>query len=142
MSEPPAGGRFPLALTPSQSVPRIRSSFLVHGTWLLPFLVMAAPIMLNMGRKWTRSIWDNGHGFFVPFLVTFLAYAALRREPVKDEEPSRWGYVILVPALLLIALDGVIKTQHLRAFGLLLCLPGLSLLLLGRRRTRAIRSRL
>ncbi len=100
---------------------------------------MAAPIVRNMWRQWTRSIWDNGHGLFVPLLVTFLAYVALRREAVKSEEPSRWGFAILLPALSLVAIDGVIKSEYLRAFALLLCLPGLSLLLLGSRRTRALR---
>jgi len=131
--------RSPLALSSSQPAPRVRSSFLVHGLWLVPFLVLAAPIVLSMWRKWTRSVWDNGHGLFVPFLVAFLAWAALRREPVRSEEPSRWGFAFLVPALLLVAIDAVMKTDNLRAFGLILTLPGLSLLLLGRRRTRAIR---
>jgi len=111
----------------------------VHGVWLLPFLVLAAPIVRSMWYKWTRSIWDNGHGLFVPVLSGFLAYIALRREPVKNEEPSAWGFVFLVPALLIIAIDGAIKTDYLRALGLVLSLPGLSLLLLGPHRTRALR---
>jgi exosortase len=105
----------------------------------VPFLVLAAPIVLSMWHKWTRSVWDNGHGLFVPFLVAFLGVAALRHEAVKCEEPSRWGFAILVPALALIAIDAVILTDYLRAFALVLCLPGLSLLLLGPRRTRALR---
>jgi exosortase len=120
-------------------VQRVRSSVLAHGLWLVPFLVLAAPIVLSMWRKWTRSVWDNGHGLFVPFLVVFLAWTALRREPVKSEEPSRWGFPILVASALLMAIDAVIKTDDLRAFALILSLPGLSLLLLGPRRTRALR---
>jgi exosortase len=92
-----------------------------------------------MWQKWTRSVWDNGHGLFVPFLVAFLAAAALRREPVESEEPSAWGFAFLVPALALIAIDAVILTDYLRAFALVLGLPGLALLLLGPRRTRALR---
>jgi len=76
--------RFPLALSSSQPAPRVRSSFLVHGLWLVPFLVLAAPIVLSMWRKWTRSVWDNGHGLFVPFLVAFLAMR-------KDGEIGAWG---------------------------------------------------
>lgn len=118
---------------------RVRSSALVHGVWVLPFLVLAAPIVLSMWHKWTRSIWDNGHGIFVPLLSGFLAYLALRRDPVKSEEPSAWGFAFLAPALLLIAIDGAIKTDYLRALGLILSLPGLSLLLLGPHRTRVLR---
>jgi exosortase len=99
----------------------------------------AAPVGYFLAVAWTRSIWENGHGLFTPFVVVALAYRALRNEPVKDEAPSLWGFLVLAPALFLVWVDSVVKTDFLRAFGLVLCLPGLSLLLLGRRRTRALR---
>ncbi|MEN8182664.1 MAG: exosortase/archaeosortase family protein [Myxococcota bacterium] len=106
--------------------------------WLATFLLLAAPTFVFLWDKWTRSIWHNGHGMFVPLLSGFLAYHALKRQPVKREEPSAWGFAFLLPALFFIAIDGAIKTELLAAFALILCLPGLSLLLLGPRRTRAL----
>jgi exosortase len=100
--------------------------------------LVAAPTLVFLFEKWTRSIWLNGHGLFVPLLVAFLGYYALRREPTKSEEPSAWGFALLIPALFLMAVDSAIKTELLAAFALLVCLPGLSLLLLGPRRTRAL----
>lgn len=70
--------------------------------------------------------------------MAFLAVGALSREPVKSEEPSRWGFAFLLPALFLVSIDSAIHTELLSAFGLLLALPGISLLLLGVRRTRAL----
>ena len=105
----------------------------------MPFLLLAAPIAASLWRMWTRSIWDNGHGVFVPPLMAYFAARALRRESMTYEEPSRWGYAFLLPALTLVAIDGVIKTDYLRAIGLMLSLSGLSLLLLGPSRTRALR---
>ena len=52
--------------------------------------------------------------------------------------PSAWGYAFAVPALLLLVLDAAIGFELLSALSLLLLLPGASLLLLGRERTRAI----
>ena len=123
----------------STSALRVSGSPLIHGLWVVPFLVLATPIVLSMWNKWTRSIWENGHGMFVPFLAGVLGYYALQRCPVKSEEPSKWGFAFLVPGLFVIVLDAVIRTDYLRSVALLICLPGLSLLLLGPRRTRALR---
>jgi exosortase len=116
----------------------LRQGGWVHLWWVLALGLLAAPTLVFLWEKWTRSIWLNGHGLFVPLLAGFLGYLALRREPTKTEEPSAWGFALLVPALLLMAVDSAIKTELLAAFALLLCLPGLSLLLLGPRRTRAL----
>jgi exosortase len=115
-----------------------RNSQWVHTLWIAPLLLLSAPTLAFLWDKLTHSIWNNGHGIFVPLLVVGLAYHALRSEPVKSEEPSAWGFAFLIPALGLVAIDSAIRTELLSAFALLLCLPGLSLLLLGRRRTRAL----
>lgn len=123
-------------LTPTRT--EARSPGLAHGLWIAAFLAVAVPTLLFLWEKWTSSIWNNGHGVFMPLLVAFLARYALRHEPTKHEAPSAWGFALLVPALLLVAVDSAIHTELLSAFALLLCLPGLSLLVLGPRRTRAL----
>lgn len=125
-------------MTVAEATPDTRAPRWVHLAWVVPFVLVAAPTLAFLWEKWTRSIWVNGHGLFVPLVAGILGFYALRREPVKSEEPSAWGFAFLVPALLLLAIDSAIKTELLSAAALLLALPGLSLLLLGPRRTRAL----
>lgn len=121
-----------------QVAERVRSPHYVHVVWIVAFLVLAAPTLAFLWDKWTRNIWYNGHGLLMPLLLVFIGADALRRRSVKSEEPSAWGFALLIPALALLAIDSAIHTQLLSAFALLLALPGLSLLLLGVQRTRAL----
>jgi exosortase len=86
----------------------------------------------------TASIWTNGHGLFTPLVMGYLAYATLRRDENVEEESSVLGFAFIGAGLLLRLFDLVPQTQYVSALGLVLCLPGLSLLLLGARRTRAL----
>jgi exosortase len=110
----------------------------VHLVWISAFLALAAPTLVFLWEKWTRNIWTNGHGLLMPIILAFVAADALKRRGVRYEEPSPWGFAFLMPALALVAIDSAIHTQLLSAFALLLALPGLSLLLLGVQRTRAL----
>jgi exosortase len=87
---------------------------------------------------WTLSIWNDAHGIFMPLVVAFLAHRTLRRDASDAEESSAWGLAFLALGLGLAVYDAGIKTRFLAALGMVLCLPGLSLLLLGARRTRAL----
>jgi exosortase len=93
-----------------------------------------------MYREWTVSVWVNQHGLFMPFVMAWLAHKKLR-DLAKDagESPSAWGFLPLTAGLGLSVLDANAQSRYLGALGLLLALPGLSLLLLGRRRSWAIR---
>ena len=75
---------------------------------------------------------------FVPPLTLWLAWTELKGRPDLPVEGSRWGFAVLVPALALHAIDAGMHTQLLSALALFLVVPGLCLLLLGTRRTRAI----
>jgi exosortase len=100
--------------------------------------ILIAPTLYWLFLAFTESVWRNGHGLFVPLFMVLLARSTLRRDPVKGEESSAWGFAWLVPALVLIVADAGIGSRYLSVIGLVLALPGLSLLLLGARRTRAI----
>ena len=114
-----------------------RPTLLVAGALALT-AILFAPTLYWLFLAFTESVWRNGHGLFVPLIMVLLARSALRRDPVKGEESSAWGFAWLVPALALIVADAGIRSRYLSVIGLLLALPGLSLLLLGARRTRAI----
>lgn len=117
---------------------RLRHPRLVHTLWLVPLALLALPSLPFLWYQWTRSVWNNSHGMLMPLLVVYLAVHTLRRSDVEYEEPSAAGFAILLPALALLALDGVLRTDLLAVVALLLALPGLSLLILGPRRTRAL----
>jgi exosortase len=97
-----------------------------------------APTLAWLFDRWTISVWHNAHGMFVPPLVAWLIYTELRQRQHLPASHSAWGFVLLIPALLLHALDAGMHTQVLSATSILIALPGLSLLLLGWPRTRAI----
>ena len=101
-------------------------------------IVLYAPTAAFLWDRWTLSVWHNAHGALVPPVVAFLIYQELKRFEGPAPRASAWGFVLLVPALILHALDAGMHTQLLSAISIVIALPGLSLLLLGAERTRAI----
>jgi exosortase len=116
------------------------------AAWRRPLLVIVAielivlfvPTVRFLIDRWTVSVWHNAHGMFVPPLVAWFAWQELKTRTALPTEGSAWGFLLLVPALTLHALDAGIHTELLSAVALLIALPGLSLLLLGLERTKAI----
>lgn len=101
-------------------------------------LVTFLPTLVWLFWEYTDAIWRNAHGIFVPIVMAVLARSRLRRDECRAEESSPWGIPLLVGGGLLAAIDSGARSDYLSALGLVIALPGLSLLLLGARRTRAI----
>ncbi len=102
------------------------------------FILVFAPTAIWLWHRWTISIWYNGHGMFVPLIVAYLGYQTLKSDASKKEESSPWGFMLFIPGLFFVIVDSAIKTQLLSAVGLILCLLGLMLLVLGLRRAKAL----
>jgi exosortase len=101
-------------------------------------VVLYAPTAIFLWQRWTMSVWHNAHGLLVPPVVAYLIYHELRRFRGSPPTSTAWGFALLVPALALQAVDAGMHTQLLSAASIVIALPGLSLLLLGIERTRAI----
>ena len=108
--------------------------------WLVAALlvVLYIPTVLWLWDRWTLSVWHNAHGFLIFLVIIYLVSKELKRLRDLPVSSSAWGFLILVPALALHALDAGMHTQILSAAALILVFPGLALLFLGIARTRAI----
>jgi len=105
---------------------------------LVELVFLYAPTVAFLWERWTMSVWHNAHGVLVPPVVGYLIYQELKRFEGPAARGSAWGFALLLPALLLHAIDAGMHTQLLSAASILVALPGLSLLLIGAERTRAI----
>ena len=117
---------------------RLSGEVVLAASAFLLVLAVFGPTLQWMYREWTRSVWSNEHGLFVPFVMLWLARNALR-DDTGPAEASAWGFLPLGAGLLLATIDANAQTRYVAAVGLLLALLGLSLLLLGPRRTFALR---
>ncbi len=108
--------------------------------WPLAVLLglLYAPTLLWLLERWTKSVWHNGHGFLITLVVVYLIWKELEKLRHLPKSSSPLGFFILIPALILFILDAGIHSQLLAAAALILSLPGLSLLFLGKARTRVI----
>jgi len=104
----------------------------------LELLALYAPTLRWLYGRWTMSVWHNAHGLFIPPLVGWLIYDELKRHRDLPTGSSAWGFVLLIPALALTALDAGMHTELLSAVAIVVALPGLALLFLGVPRTRVI----
>jgi exosortase len=94
--------------------------------------------MLWLFDRWTMSVWQHAHGLLILPIVGYFIREELRPLSHLPRAASAQGFLFLIPALMLHALDAGMHTQLLSAIALLFALPGLSLLLLGSARTRVI----
>jgi exosortase len=101
-------------------------------------VVLYAPTVRWLFERWTLSVWHHAHGLLIPPVVGYFVYQELKPLRGLPRTSSPWGFLCLAPALALYALDAGMHTQLLSAAALMLALPGLSLLLMGVPRTRAI----
>jgi exosortase len=115
----------------------------IAGAVSVAAIAVFAPSIEWMYHQWTRSVWANNHGLFIPFVMAYMAWDVLRRDPGPPEGTadagSAWGFAPLVLGLGLGVLDSGAQTHYLAIAGLLLVLPGLCLLFLGPRRTSLLR---
>lgn len=118
--------------------PQARHAWAPHALWIALTLLVFAPTIYWLWQRWTMSVWHNVHGLFIPVIAALLIRHVLRSDPIKDAEQSTWGFLFLAVGLGMVALDSAIRTQLLSAVGLVICLPGFSLLLLGARRTKKL----
>lgn len=127
------GGGAPLA------GPLIRADTLTPAVWALlaASVALFLPTFVWLFGQYTAGIWRNGHGFFVPVAMFWFARSRLREGPGSDEA-SPWGIPLLLAGAALAVLDAGIRSGYVGTLGLLLALPGLSLTLLGARRTRSL----
>lgn len=101
-------------------------------------LLLFAPTLSWLWGRWTLSVWHHAHGLLIPPVVAYFIREELAPLKHLPTSSSAWGFVFLVPALALHALDAGMHTELLSAVALVMALPGLSLLFLGTTRTRAI----
>jgi exosortase len=123
-----------VAQTPIR-VPLLPPSFLVA---MMLFGILFWPTLVWLYAKSTVSIWTNGHGIFTPFIMGYLGHQVLSRDDDPEPDASLWGLPIVALGICFVLLDLVPGTHHIASLGLVICLPGLSLLFLGVRRTRML----
>lgn len=101
-------------------------------------VLVYGPTLVWLWERWTLSVWHHAHGMLIPPVVAYFAWLELRGRTDLPANGSAWGFLFLVPALMLHALDAGLHTELLSAASLVVALPGVSLLLLGVERTRRI----
>jgi exosortase len=125
--------------TRAEPAPRAGAAALaLRWGWLLPLIAAFGPTFAWLWERWTRSVMDNGHGMFMPLVAAYLVREQLRSDPISGPRSSAAGFAFVIAGLAMLVLDTVIRSELLGAAGLVVVLPGLSLLLLGAQRTRLI----
>jgi exosortase len=123
---------------PSSPAPALRVAPPIAIAGLL-WVALFATTWIWLYRNWTTSLWSNEHGIFIPFLVAYLTHRTLREDDRPAQaEASVWGLPLIALGGALAVLDLSIRSGYIATLGLLISLPGLSLTLLGARRTRAL----
>jgi len=131
------------SLTIESKVIKKDDYFEAQSQWLLGLIVMLLlilymPTLLWLWGRWTMSVWQNGHGILVFLLVIYLIWKELQKLKYIPSCFNSWGYIVLIPSLLLYMLDTGINTKLLSSFAMFSSFIGLSLLFLGSVKTKAI----
>jgi exosortase len=121
-----------------QAVPLPHAERLLLAGVGVALVLVFAPTAAWLYGRWTLSVWQQAHGLLIPPIVAYFVWHDLRGTADLPRSSSGWGFVFLVPALLLHVVDTGLQTRLLSAVALLMALPGLALLFLGPARSRAI----
>ena len=110
------------------------------GLWVLAlvFLAVYAPTLVWLQQRWSMGVWHHVHGYVVLPIAALLAWREARTWKGVPSDPSRLGFLLLGVAVVLQIADTALRFDALSAVSLLVAVPGLCLLVVGRERTRQL----
>jgi exosortase len=102
------------------------------GVVLVVTLALYAPVIAHMAREWAEFP-SLSHGFAIPVIAGYLLWQ--RRKPIASEQraPEARGFVLLVPAVMLLVVGTLGGESFLARISLPLALLGVVLALAGTR---------
>ena len=100
------------------------------GVLVLLAAWLYAPLMVRLAEQWWRDP-NYTHGFFVPMFSIFLLWERRAKLAAIPSNPSWWGLVILIFALLALVLGTVSSEFFLSRVSLLLLVCGMVVFLAG-----------
>lgn len=101
-------------------------------------VVICLPTIIWLWQQYTHSIWRNAHGLFLPLIIFWMARTALRRAPVEFGSDPALASPFLAAGIFLSWLEATTRLGYPGTVGLILFVPGVCLLVLGREATRRI----
>jgi exosortase len=130
--------RAPDFLTPDSAPALIARPSLSAWALLAALAIVFLPTLYWLYQQYTVSVWRNAHGLFLPVVLFVMMRSRLRKDSDPSAASSPWGIVLIVAGVLLALLDAGVDSGLISTVGLIVTLPGLSLYMLGARRTRLI----
>jgi len=100
--------------------------------------VICLPTIVWLWQQYTESIWRNAHGLFVPLIVFWMARSALRDTRVSYGSDPALASPFLAAGIVFSWLEVTTRLGYPGTIGLILFVPGLCLLVMGREATRRI----
>jgi exosortase len=128
----------PSTASTAADIPMTSGQRLLLWVVAVELVLLFAPTVAWLWGRWTLSVWHNAHGLLIPFVVAYFAREELLKVSHLPRSSSALGFLFLIPALAVHAIDAGMHTELLAAAALVIALPGLAFLFLGQQRGRAV----
>ncbi len=103
----------------------------IHWTLIVLFGAVSAPTIRELYVWYTDSVWQNGHGLFLPWLIAIVAWEKMRHLRERPISHSGWGIAVLIAGAASLWVSSGFPWSSPTIFSLLLMLVGLLLVLIG-----------
>lgn len=117
----------------------------IPAPYLLPFVFAVGLILLlyKPAFEWWHEEWVApgsfyAHAVFVPFFVAAMIWRDRKKLAAAPSEPSWSGVILIVPAMLLLLIGKRLDVTVLQSFSFMMMIFALSLVLLGKTKTRIL----
>lgn len=96
------------------------------------------PTFIWMYNRWSENDTYYSHGFLIPFVCGFIVW--LKRESLSKlaVKPSGWGWLLFGTGIVIHAISALWRIYFTSGFSLLLVIPGLILLFLGKKQLKEL----
>ncbi len=95
-------------------------------------LVVYTPSFIYMFNRWTVAETYYSHGILIPFISLFIVWQKRKELAKINLKPTRKGWLLFIPGILVYILSALWTVYFSAGFSLLLVIPGLVLLFLGK----------
>jgi len=101
-------------------------------------IIVYIPTFIWMIDRWSAKDTYYSHGFLVPLISGFIVWLKRKQLAQLKVEPSAWGWLLFISGILIQGVSALWRVHFSSGFSLLLVIPGVVLLSLGKKFLREL----